>query len=647
MATKAFQKIYTKISQITKATCSLKATEVGYDELAMVNGKLAQVVKIAGDEVTLQVFEGTEGIPTNAEVVFLGKSPTLKVSEQLAGRFFNAFGDPIDGGPEIEGVEVEIGGPSVNPVRRKQPSELIATGIAGIDLNNTLVSGQKIPFFADPDQPFNQVMANVALRAETDKIILGGMGMTNDDYLYFKNVFSNAGALDRIISFVNTTENPPVERLLIPDMALTAAEYFAVEHNQKVLVLLTDMTSYADALAIVSNRMDQIPSKDSMPGSLYSDLAKIYEKAVQFPSGGSITIIAVTTLSGGDITHAVPDNTGYITEGQLFLRRDSDIGKVIVDPFRSLSRLKQLVSGKKTRKDHPQVMNAAVRLYADAANAKTKMENGFDLTNYDERALAFAKDYANQLLAIDVNLNTTEMLDVTWGLFSKYFKPEEVNIKKEFVDQYWRSNLLIHREMAIKFQYNKTSLQQLEKQLKIRVRTLPIIKNKESALRLEVKRCKTEAVELEGSLEKQIQAYEAMFALWNEFDASLIKVKDVHLGVRKIAGVRVPLLEDVDFDVRPFSLFCSPKWYADGIHLLKNLARTAIEREFTLAKLSLLEHARKKTTQKVNLFEKVQIPGYQDALRKIKRFMEDEENLSKSSQKILKSIQEKRKEAEV
>ena len=219
MATKAFQKIYTKISQITKATCSLKASGVGYDELAMVNGKLAQVVKIMGDEVTLQVFEGTEGIPTNAEVVFLGKSPTLKVSEQLAGRFFNAFGDPIDGGPEIEGQEVPIGGPSVNPVRRKQPSELIATGIAGIDLNNTLVSGQKIPFFADPDQPFNQVMANVALRAETDKIILGGMGMTNDDYLYFKNVFSNAGALDRIISFVNTTENPPVERLLIPDSA--------------------------------------------------------------------------------------------------------------------------------------------------------------------------------------------------------------------------------------------------------------------------------------------------------------------------------------------------------------------------------------------------------------------------------------------
>ena len=311
---KAFQKIYRQITQITKATCTVKATNVGYDELATVDGRLAQVVKIIGEEVTLQIFEGTEGIPTNAEVIFMGSSPSLKVSDQLAGRFFNAFGDPIDGGPVPEGEVRAIGGPSVNPVRRKQPSEYIATGIAGIDLNNTLVSGQKIPFFADPDQPFNQVMATVALRAETDKIILGGMGMTNDDYLYFKNVFSNAGALDRIISFMNTTEDPAVERLLVPDMALTAAEYFAVDKNENVLVLLTDMTSYADALSIVSNRMDQIPSRDSMPGSLYSDLAKIYEKAAQFPEGGSITIVAVTTLSGGDITHAVPDNTGYITE---------------------------------------------------------------------------------------------------------------------------------------------------------------------------------------------------------------------------------------------------------------------------------------------------------------------------------------------
>lgn len=438
METTAFQKIHTKIDQITKATCSLRATGVGNEEMATVNNRLAQVVKIQGDLVTLQVFSGTEGIPTNAEVVFLGHAPQLKVSEELSGRFFNAYGNPIDGGPEIDGDLVEIGGPSVNPVRRKQPSELIATGIAGIDLNNTLVTGQKIPFFADPDQPYNEVMAMVALRAKADKIILGGMGITNDDYLYFKNIFENAGAMERIISFINTTEDPPVERLLVPDMALTAAEYFA-EKKQNVLVLLTDMTLYADALSIVSNRMDQIPSKDSMPGSLYSDLAKLYEKAVQFPDGGSITIIAVTTLSGGDITHAIPDNTGYITEGQLFLRKDTDIGKVIIDPFRSLSRLKQLVIGKKTREDHPHVMNTAIRLYADAANAKTKIENGFDLTDYDKRTIDYAKEYSEKLLAIDINVGIEEMINTAWDLFNKYFSAAETGIKSELIEKYGKS----------------------------------------------------------------------------------------------------------------------------------------------------------------------------------------------------------------
>ena len=438
MKTKAFQKIYTELTQLTKATCTLKASGIGYDEMALVDGRPAQVVKMIGDQVTLQVFPGTEGIGTDAEVIFLGRPPVLKVGDLLAGRFFNSYGEPIDGGPDIEGREVEIGGPSVNPVQREQPSELLATGIAGIDLNNTLVTGQKIPFFADPDQPYNQVLSEVALRAEADKIILGGMGLTNDDYLFFKSKFTSQGALEKIILFVNTTEDPPVERLLVPDMALTAAEYFAGEKQEKVLVLLTDMTLYADALAIVSNKMDQIPSKDSMPGSLYSDLAKIYEKAIQFPHGGSITIIAVTTLNEGDITHAIPDNTGYITEGQLFLRRDPDIGKTIIDPFRSLSRLKQLVIGKKTRDDHPQVMNGLIRLYADAANARTKKENGFDLTEYDERCLEFANEYSERLLAIDINIKIDEMLNTGWELFSKFFEKHEVALKDELMNKYWK-----------------------------------------------------------------------------------------------------------------------------------------------------------------------------------------------------------------
>ena len=433
MAAKAYKRTYTSLQAITKATVSLKAEGVANDELATVGGKLAQVVKTKGDTVTLQVFSGTEGVASNAEVSFLGEPPTMKVGPQLSGRFFNAYGKPIDGGPEIEGEARQVGGPSV-----KQPSELIPTGIAGIDLNNTLVSGQKIPFFADPDQPYNKVMADVALRADVDKIILGGMGLSNDDYLFFRHEFESAGALDKIVSFVNTTEEPPVERLLIPDMALCAAEYFAVDCNEKVLVLLTDMTLYADALSIVSNRMDQIPSKDSMPGSLYSDLAKIYEKAVQLPDGGSITIIAVTTLNDGDITHAIPDNTGYITEGQLYLKADSDSGKVIVDPFRSLSRLKQLVQGKKTREDHSQVMNAGVRLYADAQNAKTKLENGFDLSDYDLRCLDYAKEYATRLLSIDVNITIDQMLDTAWEIFGKYFTAAETGIKQALVDKYWK-----------------------------------------------------------------------------------------------------------------------------------------------------------------------------------------------------------------
>lgn len=438
MQAKAFRKTYTRIERITKATCVVKAGNIKYGELAWINDRPAQAISVVDDLVTLQVFGGTEGVSTQSKVIFTGKPPTLEVSDLLAGRFFNALGQPIDNGSPVSGEERVIKGATVNPVNRAKPNVLLATGIAGIDLNNTLVTGQKIPFFADPDQPYNQVMADVALRAEADKIILGGMGLSNDDFLFFKNTFESAGVLDKIVCFINTSEDPSLERLLIPDMACTAAEYFANDKKEKVLLLLTDMTLYADALATVANKMDQIPSKDSMPGSLYSDLASIYEKAVQFQHGGSITMIAVTTLNEGDITHAIPDNTGYITEGQLYLKRDSDIGKVIVDPFRSLSRLKQNVIGKKTREDHPQVMNALIRLYADAMDAKTKKENGFDLNEYDVRCLNFSKDYAIKLLAVDINITIDEMLETGWELLQKHFERYEVGIKEEFLNKYWK-----------------------------------------------------------------------------------------------------------------------------------------------------------------------------------------------------------------
>ena len=407
--------------------------------------KLGRIVAVYEDKAVIQVFEGTSSMSlTNTHTRLTGHPMEIGLSEEILGRTFDGIGKPIDRmGPIDAEVRRNVNGLPLNPVTRKYPRNYIHTGISAIDGLTTLIRGQKLPIFSGNGLPHDQLAAQIVQQAslgdsdEKFAIVFAAMGVKYDVAEFFRRTFEESGVSDHVVMFLNLANDPVVERLITPKVALTAAEYLAFEKNMHILVILTDMTSYADALAIVSNRMDQIPSKDSMPGSLYSDLAKIYEKAVQFPSGGSITIIAVTTLSGGDITHAVPDNTGYITEGQLFLRRDSDIGKVIVDPFRSLSRLKQLVAGKKTRKDHPQVMNAAVRLYADAANAKTKMENGFDLTDYDNRTLSFAKDYADKLLAIDVNLNTTEMLDVTWGLFAKYFKPEEVNIKKELVDEFW------------------------------------------------------------------------------------------------------------------------------------------------------------------------------------------------------------------
>ncbi len=437
MIASAFQPIYTQIKALTKATCTLEAGGVQYDELAWVDGRSAQVIRVEGKNVTLQIFSGTEGLGTNAQVVFSGKAPHLTLSPLLAGRYFNAFGKAIDGRDEVQGDERDVKGQTVNPVRRQLPSELLATGIAGIDLNNTLVTGQKIPFFADPDQPYNRILAEVALRADSDRIVLGGMGISHDDFLMFQQKFEASGAGDKIVSYINTSEDPPLERLLIPDLVCTTAEYFAVERQEKVLVLLTDMTLYADALAIVSNKMDQIPSKDAMPGSLYSDLARIYEKAVQFKEGGSITIVAVTTLNDGDITHAIPDNTGYITEGQLYLKKDPETGLTIIDPFRSLSRLKQNVIGTKTREDHPQVMNALVRLYADASEARSKKENGFDLNEYDLRVLKFAEAYTRELLDVQLNIGTDEMLDRGWRLMSRYFEVFELGIRQNLIDKYW------------------------------------------------------------------------------------------------------------------------------------------------------------------------------------------------------------------
>ena len=382
---------------------------------------------------------------TNTHTRLTGHPMEIGLSEEILGRTFDGIGKPIDRmGPIDAEVRRNVNGLPLNPVTRKYPRNYIHTGISAIDGLTTLIRGQKLPIFSGNGLPHDQLAGQIVQQAslgdsdEKFAIVFAAMGVKYDVAEFFRRTFEESGVSDHVVMFLNLANDPVVERLITPKVALTAAEYLAFEKGRHILVILTDITSFCEAMREVSSSRGEIPSRKGYPGYLYSELATLYERAgIVQGVEGSVTQIPILTMPNDDITHPIPDLTGYITEGQLFLRNDSDTGKVIVDPFRSLSRLKQLVIGKKTREDHPQVMNAAVRLYADAANAKTKLENGFDLSDYDERALKFAYDYSEKLLAIDVNIEITQMLDTAWELFAKYFSKEEVAIKSELVEKYW------------------------------------------------------------------------------------------------------------------------------------------------------------------------------------------------------------------
>ena len=365
---------HSRITLIQGDIIAVPATGIHYGELATVKSKrktsLAQVIRLRGDEVFLQVFEGSRGIATGDQVRFLGHPMQVAFGDSLLGRIFNGSGDPIDGGPELKALpRLEIGGPSVNPMRRVIPRGFIETRVPMIDVFNPLVESQKLPIFAAAGEPYNQLLARIGMRADADVVILGGIGIKYDEYLKFRIAFEQAGVLPRTVMFIHTASDPVVERLLVPDMALAVAEQFGV-WGKRVLVLLTDMTAFADALKEIAISMDQVPSNLGYPGSLYSDLAARYEKAVDFDGAGSITILAVTTMPGDDVTHPVPDNTGYITEGQFYLK------KGVIEPFGSLSRLKQLVIGKVTREDHGYIMNSMIRLFAKSQRRGAKACHG-------------------------------------------------------------------------------------------------------------------------------------------------------------------------------------------------------------------------------------------------------------------------------
>ncbi|MFW5718492.1 MAG: V-type ATP synthase subunit B [Spirochaetota bacterium] len=427
------RKVYSKIEAIAGNVITVTADDVRYGHLATVSTRygvsLAEVIRLDGNKVSLQVFAGGRGISTGDEVVFLGNAMEVSFSENLLGRIFDGSGNPRDNGPSLEENLVEIRGPSVNPAMRIIPRNMIRTGIPMIDVFNTLVESQKLPIFSVSGEPYNELLARIAMQAEVDMIILGGMGLKYDDYLYFREVLEEGGAMSRTIFFVHTASDPVVECLLVPDIALAVAERFALD-GKKVLVLLTDMTNFADSLKEIAITMEQVPSNRGYPGDLYSQLASRYEKAVDFEGAGSITTLGVTTMPGDDVTHPVPDNTGYITEGQYYLRNGR------IEPFGSLSRLKQLVN-KDSREDHRAIMDGMITLYASYKESLEKKSMGFRMSDWDQKLLKYGEMFESEMMDLSVNIPLEQALDRGWEILAACFEPAETGLRTELINKFW------------------------------------------------------------------------------------------------------------------------------------------------------------------------------------------------------------------
>lgn len=427
------RRVYNRVLSVVGNVITVKAKGVTYEELAEVRTpkgrSLAQVIKLEGDIVSLQVFAGSRGVSTDSEIRFLGHPMRVTFSPDLVGRIFDGNGFPRDDGPFLVDRLIEVGTPSVNPVKRIIPSRMIRTNIPMIDVFNSLVVSQKLPIFSVSGEPYNELLARIALQAEVDMIILGGIGLKYDEYMFFRNKLEEGGALTRSIFFIHTASEPTVEGLMVPDLCLAVAEKFALA-GKDVLVLLTDMSNFADALKEIAITMEQVPSNRGYPGDLYSQLAARYEKAVDFENAGSITILAVVTMPGDDVTHPIPDNTGYITEGQFYLRGGR------IEPFGSLSRLKQLVNDK-TRKDHRAIMDGMIQLYAQYKETEEKKAMGFKMSEWDRKLLKYGALFEKEMMDLSVHIPLEKALDKGWEILARCFKPEETSFPTSLIEEFW------------------------------------------------------------------------------------------------------------------------------------------------------------------------------------------------------------------
>lgn len=454
------QRQYLKLEKIDGPLIVLKGVDnVSYDEMMeiVIDGKekrRAKVVRIQGDKVIAQVFEGTTGISTqNSAVTFTGTPLEISLSKEILGRTFNGVGEPIDNGDAIiSDKKYNVNGRPMNPVAREYPRDYLETGISAIDSLTTLIRGQKLPIFSSNGLTHNELAAQIVRQAklknsdEKFAIVFAGMGIKHDDYDFFRTAFEESGASSRVVSYINLADAPIVERISTPRTALTAAEYLAFEEGMHILVVMTDITSYAEALREISSAREEVPSRKGYPGYLYSDLSTLYERAGMVKGKkGSITLIPILTMPNDDITHPIPDLTGFITEGQIVLSRDL-FQKNIYPPINilpSLSRImKDGIGAGFTREDHDQVQSQLFALYSRVIEVRSLSQiiGEDDLTQIDKIYMEFGRQFEQRFLSQDFDESRTieESLDIAWDLFKLFPKIELDRLESKYMEKYGR-----------------------------------------------------------------------------------------------------------------------------------------------------------------------------------------------------------------
>lgn len=451
---------YLKLDKIDGPLIVLKGVkQASYDEMVdiIVEGKQhkkGRVVQINRDRVVIQVFEGTSGISlNNSSVAFSGTPMRIPLSKEVLGRVFNGIGDPIDGAGYYSEEKYDIGGRPINPVARTYPRDYIQTGISSIDGLTTLIRGQKLPIFSGDGLPHNDVAAQIVKQAKISgddtsnfAIVFAAMGIKHDEAEFFRKQFELSGVLNKVVMFVNLADDPIVERITTPRCALTAAEYLAFEHDMHILVIMTNMTSYAEALREISSAREEVPSRKGYPGYLYSDLASLYERAGMIKnSKGSITQIPILTMPNDDIAHPVPDLTGFITEGQIILSRELFQKNVYppVNILPSLSRLmKDGIGEGYTREDHPDVANQVFSAYTHVqeVRALAQVIGEEDISDIDKKYLEFGRQFESKLLnqGFDANRSIEETLNIMWEILKAIPKGELTRIAPELIEKYYK-----------------------------------------------------------------------------------------------------------------------------------------------------------------------------------------------------------------